>query len=172
MKTIIVGKSGSGKDFLKNLLVEKGLKPSVSCTTRPPRKGEVDGETYHFLSKNKFHNEITIDSFVEWKIFNGWYYGTRKSDWERADVFIMTPAGIKDIINNINDEDYFIIYLDIDKKIRKERILSRLGNADSVERRILADELDFEHFSCYNHRITDPYFTLDRIVNSLKIEDL
>jgi len=162
MKIVIVGKSSSGKDFLKNELVkQKGLRPGISCTTRPPRKGEKDGETYHFISPIEFERGIFKEYFLEWQIFNGWYYGTRKQDWEKANVFIMTPLGIEDIISQI--EGVTTVYLDIDLETRVERMNKRIGNADSVERRIIADEKDFQNFSCYTIRTTNPLFKINDI---------
>jgi len=53
-KMLIVGPSGSGKDFLLRKLKELGLKTSVKITTRPKRQGEVDGVNYFFKENNIF----------------------------------------------------------------------------------------------------------------------
>ena len=55
-------------------------------------------------------------------------------------------------------EKSFIIYLDIDKKIRRDRLLSRKDESDSVERRIQSDDLDFSAFVKFNLKITNPFF--------------
>ena len=51
---------------------------SISCTTRKPRPGEVDGVNYFFLSKDEFQNCIDNDKFLEWAEFAGNFYGTKK----------------------------------------------------------------------------------------------
>jgi guanylate kinase len=54
---IYSGPSGVGKGFVKNLFINKpelNLHFSISATTRKPRVGEVDGEHYYFLTKQKF----------------------------------------------------------------------------------------------------------------------
>lgn len=53
---VISGPSGAGKGTICKALVErdKNLFVSVSATTRAPRKGEIDGVNYHFLSKEDF----------------------------------------------------------------------------------------------------------------------
>ena len=54
---VIVGPSGSGKSVLNNSFLEHfpdKVRFSVSCTTRPPRQGEIDGRDYNFKSKDMF----------------------------------------------------------------------------------------------------------------------
>ena len=78
---IISGSSGVGKGTLiKSLLTScDDIKLSVSCTTRAPRKGEVDGINYYFLSREDFENSVKNDEFIEWAEFSGNLYGTKKS---------------------------------------------------------------------------------------------
>ena len=54
-KIILVGKAASGKDYFKDYLTSKGLKPNISQTTRPMREGETEGKTYYYISENKLH---------------------------------------------------------------------------------------------------------------------
>ncbi len=75
---VIAGPSGSGKTTIyKRLLKEEpGINFSVSATTRPPRQGEVDGQDYHFLSREEFLRRREAGDFVEWAEVHGNYYGT------------------------------------------------------------------------------------------------
>lgn len=52
---------------------------TVSHTTRPPRVGEVDGQSYHFVSPATFSSLVSQDAFVEYTTFNGHQYGTSKT---------------------------------------------------------------------------------------------
>ena len=61
-KLIILGKSGSGKDYLMRKLVEKGLKPCLKWTTRPARKYEQHGVTYNFVTDTQFIQSINENS--------------------------------------------------------------------------------------------------------------
>ena len=99
-KIIIVGKGGSGKDYLKKKFIDKGFKPSISHTSRPPREGEVDGVDYHFVTKKEFDNDIDDLKFHEYTIFNKWYYGTSVTSFDASTVFIKTPTGIS---SNLTD---------------------------------------------------------------------
>ena len=82
---VISGPSGVGKGTLvRKLLSEEGeLALSVSCTTRPPREGEVDGREYFFITENEFRNRIRENDFLEYDEHFGNFYGTPRSFVER-----------------------------------------------------------------------------------------
>lgn len=69
--------SGAGKTTLCNSLKQTpDLRYSVSCTTRKPRPGEVDGEDYSFLTREQFEEKIKAGEFLEYAEVHGNYYGT------------------------------------------------------------------------------------------------
>lgn len=75
---VISGPSGVGKGtIVKRLKGEiSSLAESVSCTTRQPRDGEVDGKAYFFIDKSKFLNMIEEGGFLEYSNHFENYYGT------------------------------------------------------------------------------------------------
>lgn len=79
---VISGPSGAGKGTIcKQLKSEmKDLKVSVSATTRKPREGEVEGESYFFINENEFIEKINNDEFLEYACVYGNYYGTPKKE--------------------------------------------------------------------------------------------
>src|SRR5690606_7989122 len=52
----------------------------VTCTTRLPRPGEIDGEDYHFFSPEQFERELAADAFLEHAIVHGFRYGILKRE--------------------------------------------------------------------------------------------
>jgi len=83
---LITAPSGSGKTSIVNYLLKKfpSLAFSVSATTRKPRKNEIDGKHYYFISEKDFREKIHNKEFLEWEmVYEGKYYGTLKSDIER-----------------------------------------------------------------------------------------
>ena len=78
---VISGPSGVGKGTLVNLLMQddKSLVLSVSCTTRRPRVGEVNGKSYFFISQEEFLKRKEENGVLEWDEHFGNYYGTPKS---------------------------------------------------------------------------------------------
>jgi len=157
MKLVLVGKAASGKDYLKRRLKKKGFTIGVSHTTRPSRPNEVDGEDYHFIGEDQFKQMIEEDKFVEYMYFNGWYYGQTKEDFEQADVMIMSKDGL-DILPSQYRKRCVVIYLDIDRKTRIERLNMRDDPNDSVSRRLFADDAQFKDFKDFDIRMTNPNF--------------
>lgn len=83
---IISGPSGSGKDtVLKELLkLMPDIEFSISSVSRAMREGEVQGEKYHFISREEFEALIKNDALLEYNVYCGNYYGTPKAPVERC----------------------------------------------------------------------------------------
>ncbi len=79
---IISGPSGCGKGTVGAIVRKenKHVLYSVSCTTRSPREGEIDGVDYYFISKEEFERRIAAGDFLEYAIYNDNYYGTPKKE--------------------------------------------------------------------------------------------
>ncbi len=79
---VITGPSGVGKGSLvKQLLVRHPeIWLSVSATTRSPREGEINGEHYFFLEKDRFKELVRNEGFLEWAEFAGNSYGTPRKE--------------------------------------------------------------------------------------------
>lgn len=75
---VICAASGTGKTTLVKRLLEEfpRFAYSISCTTRAPREGEVDGKDYHFLSREDFCVRREEGYFAEWAEVYGNLYGT------------------------------------------------------------------------------------------------
>ena len=73
---VLVGESASGKSSIERELIALGFNKIVTYTTRPMRKEDVDGETYHFITEEQFNDMIEKDLFAEHASYNGWQYGT------------------------------------------------------------------------------------------------
>ena len=78
---VISGPAGVGKSEIVKMLLKKhpDVALSVSCTTRAPRPGEVDGVSYHFVTDARFDELVAQDAFYEWAHVHQNRYGTLKS---------------------------------------------------------------------------------------------
>ena len=78
---VVVAPSGAGKTTLVNAMLEgePAIRLSVSCTTRAPREGEVDGREYRFLGRAAFEAMIAAGDFLEHAEVYGNYYGTSRA---------------------------------------------------------------------------------------------
>lgn len=82
---VISAPSGTGKSTLcENLRSTPDFIYSISCTTRMPRPGEVDGIDYHFLSKEAFLSRVAQGEMLEYAQVHGNYYGTLKATVKEA----------------------------------------------------------------------------------------
>jgi guanylate kinase len=82
---VVSGPSGAGKGTLLALVTRRldRVWLSVSATTRSPRKGEVEGVQYFFLSDEEFDDLIAVDGLLEWATVHGERYGTVRGEVER-----------------------------------------------------------------------------------------
>jgi guanylate kinase len=95
---VVSAPSGVGKTTLIHAIRDRcpELRFSVSCTTRPPRSGEVAGVDYHFISREEFSRGVSEGHFLEWAEVHGHFYGTR-----RAPIDAWLAAG-RDVLFDID----------------------------------------------------------------------
>ncbi len=95
---VISSPSGAGKTSLSRRLVadHAALSLSVSCTTRSPRPGEVEGREYYFVDRAAFDAMAAADDFLEWAHVHEHCYGT-----PRAPVMTALESG-SDILFDID----------------------------------------------------------------------
>ncbi len=157
---VICAPSGAGKSTLLTRLKKDHpeLVWSVSCTTRPIRKGEDHGKDYFFIKKESFEKQIADQEFVEWAQVHSNYYGTSKrfvnegieKNWKM--LFDLDVQGV-DSMKKIYGEGAVVIFIEppsieeLEKRLRsrgtdiEEVILERVKNA----RRELLRKNDFDH---------------------------
>jgi guanylate kinase len=83
---VVSSPSGAGKSTISKMLLkaDKGLRMSVSATTRPPRPGEKNGRDYKFVDTAAFKDMAGKGKFLEWAHVFGHRYGTPRAPVERA----------------------------------------------------------------------------------------
>ncbi len=94
---VLSGPSGVGKGTIAKKLIERNhnISLSISCTTRNPRDGEVNGREYFFIDKDKFLDKAKVDGFLEYSNHFENYYGTPKD-------FVMEQLENKDVLLEID----------------------------------------------------------------------
>jgi guanylate kinase len=111
MLLVVSGPSGSGKTTLCRRLADAGeARYSISCTTRQPRPGEVDGRDYHFLSREDFERRLAAGDFLEHAEVHGNLYGSLKSEalsrlGEGADVVMDIDVQGAQQVRNCEDPE-------------------------------------------------------------------
>jgi guanylate kinase len=141
---VIVGASGTGKSAIRNYLISKyQMDKVVSCTSRPMREGEVDGQDYFFLQKEEFEDRIQKDWFVEYTLYNDNYYGIPKHQIKDNSIAIVEPDGVV-ALKKQEDLNLTIIYLQSLTSVRKERMRKRGDTEEQIVQRIELDDLRFK----------------------------
>ena len=145
----IMGKAGAGKDALLKeclLLHPTCLHEIISCTTRPPREGEIEGVNYYYLTDEEFMERLADDRMLEATEFRKWHYGTsiEALNIDKINIGVFNPAGVR-ILQSLKNVSVLPIYVDANDKIRLLRQLNREENPDVAEiiRRFSTDENDF-----------------------------
>lgn len=154
---IISGFSGVGKGtVIHQLLIEHPEKyvVSVSATTRKPRKGEVNGKSYHFITRKEFEELVSRDEFLEFSEYAGEYYGTLKKEvyknyFKGKNVIIeIDSQGARQIRKQQKIQSVFFIPPSF------EELLHRLKNRgteseESIRRRLKQALNEIEHIEEY-----------------------
>ncbi len=103
--------SGAGKSTIVNHLLAQEDLPlafSISATSRKPRKGEIDGNHYYFISTDEFKTKIKNGDFLEWEqVYEGLYYGTLKSEVDRIQAAGKYVIFDIDVVGGLNIKNQF-----------------------------------------------------------------
>jgi len=179
---VIAAPSGAGKSSLVNALLadDPSLALSVSCTTRAPRAGEVDGRDYRFVSTETFESLKQANKLLEWAQVHENYYGTPRDkidqavqngqdilleiDWQGALQVRQSLPGVVGI---------FILPPSIDALL--ERLQKRATDTDEViAKRIQAANSEISHapefeYVIINQVFSDALLELKTIISSVRL---
>ena len=171
---IIAAPSGCGKTSLVKALLEssKKLAVSVSHTTRKPRKTEIDGKNYHFVSKERFGEMISNNDFVEFAEVFGNMYGTARSNIKEkldANIDIILEIdwqGARQVRENMpNSISIFI--LPPSKNVLLQRLIERGQDDDeTISKRMKNSESEMSHYDEFEYLVINDQF--DSALNDLK----
>ena len=159
---IISGASGVGKSTVLHRVMEqrKDLSFSVSATTRPPRPGEVEGQSYYFVTKERFEDMIAQNAFVEYDAHMGNYYGTPEKQLEEK---MLTGSVILDIepVGALNVRakrpDATLIFIAPPSLEELEKRLRSRGDTDEAQIKLRLDRVawEMEQGKRYDHYVVN-----------------
>jgi guanylate kinase len=162
---VLSAPSGAGKTTLCDALRQTpDFVYSVSCTTRPPRAGEIQGDDYHFLSEDDFRARVAASEFLEHAKVHEHYYGTLRAPIVAElqngvdvliDVDIQGAAAIRSFDDKIIRQalcDVFIMPPDLDELRRR---LTKRGTETpaQIELRIVTAAREMELWRDYRYTI-------------------
>lgn len=182
---VISAPSGGGKTTLCERLMAEfdgSMNYSVSCTTRAPREGEVDGTDYFFISEEEFERRIQRGEFLEFATVHGHRYGTPKHMIEAGfksghDILMdLDVQGVQQIRAKLQEcapddplrrgfVDVFISAPSLE--VLRKRLQGRGKDAAAViERRLQMAEKEMAHWPEYQYLIIND--RLDASYDSLR----
>ena len=157
--------SGAGKTTLvERIRRTPNLFYSVSCTTRTPRAGEIDGQDYRFLSDANFRERVAKGDFVEHAQVHGDHYGTLREPIVTnleigRDVLIDIDTQGAAVIRNCGDPvirdalaDVFIMPPDLEE-LRRRLLQRGTETAQQIDSRLATAAREMEHWRDYRYTI-------------------
>lgn len=140
---ILCGASASGKTVTALELQKRyGLTKAITTTTREKRVGETNGVEYFFISKEEFQKRLAENSFVEYSIYNGNYYGCGIDQVADDKVVVLDPNGLHSF-KKLKNKNIVTFLLIADEKVRRQRMNERGDKQENIEQRINNDVIDF-----------------------------
>lgn len=176
---VITAPSAAGKTTLikKYISLHKNAVFSVSHTTRPKRKGEVDGKDYHFIDEKTFNDMINNSEFIEWALVHGNLYGTSFLELKKAEddnIILILDIDVQGALflksKGIDAIYIFIIPPSIEDL--EERLKKRgTENDESMKKRIWDAKRELEYkkefdFVIVNDNLDKAYDELETNINS------
>ena len=156
---VLSSPSGAGKTSISKKLLkkDKNISLSISCTTRPKRKGEVNNKDYIFISDDKFKKDIQSNKFLEHAFVFGYRYGTLKQSVKnlfkkkRDVLFDIDWQGFQQLKQSgMEVVGIFIVPPSKKELIRRLKIRGR-DTAKEMKKRMSLAHNDFSHFQEYDY---------------------
>ena len=153
MLVILSGVAGAGKDTIKKELIKRmeNVESLPSYTSRPIREGDVEGGTYHFVSKEEFEKMIGNEEFYEYDIHHNQYYGTSRKLLNNKiksgkiivkDIDVNGTEHLKELLGN--DTKVVTIFLRVPKEELKHRLENRIDKPSPQEIILRLNRFDYE----------------------------
>jgi guanylate kinase len=157
---VLSSPSGAGKTTLSRMLLDDDgdVSLSVSATTRPPRRGEVDGRDYHFINETRFQDMVRQGELLEWaKVFD-YHYGTPKQPVDevlaqgRDVLFDIDWQGTQQLREKVAGDLVSIFVLPPSIPDLEQRLRTRAQDSDAVIHARMAKAADeMSHWAEYDY---------------------
>lgn len=172
---VISAPSGAGKTTLIKRLISRDsrFQFSVSTTTRPIRKGEVDGESYHFISEMDFYAMAEAGEFIEWANVHGNLYGTTKKEVDRISsignipLFDVDVQGGRSLRASLGKMALFVFIVPPSFEVLAGRLINRGTDSDQqIKLRLKNAVIEMGEYCHYDYIVVND--DLDTAVDDVR----
>ena len=153
MLVILSGVAGAGKDTIKKELLKRmdNVETMPSYTDRPPREGDIPGQTYNFVTAEEFERMIKDNELYEYSVHHNHYYGTSRkllNDKINSGKIIVKDIevnGTQALIDLLkNDVKIVTIFLRVPKEELRHRLENRIDQPSIKEIELRLNRFDYE----------------------------
>ena len=153
MIVILSGVAGAGKDTIKKEIIKRMnfVESLPSYTSRPPREGDIPGQTYNFVTKAEFEEMIERNEFYEYDIHHNNYYGVPRKllneKIEQGKVIIkdVDVNGTQHLVNLLGQDTKIVtIFLRVPKDELERRLKERIEKTSPEEITLRLNRFDYE----------------------------
>ena len=179
---VLSSPSGAGKTTIskKILQIDKSISLSISCTTRPKRKGEINKKDYIFISDKEFNLSLKRDKFLEHAEVFGFRYGTLKQTVQsffkkKQDVLFDIDWQGYQQLKQTNMEVIGIFILPPNKKELIKRLKTRARDTNiEMKKRMSLVQNEVSHFPEYDYVVVNKNLNIciNQIINIIQSERL
>ena len=170
---IISGLSGAGKTVAVARSIKRCANSArvITCTTRTPRAGEVDGTDYRFFTHTVFARKLAQGEFAEHAEVYGNYYGTLREDIDAARehhtiAFLVTDVqGVKTL--RVAYPDARSVWIDMDREEFVARLEKRGESPENITVRMAKIDKELAERTLFDKIIANKMGRLDNTVRSL-----
>lgn len=172
---VLSGPSGVGKGTVRKAIFEEegiDFQYSISATTRSPRKGEVDGEDYFFVTREQFEERINNGDMLEYAQYVNNYYGTPKSFIDQTlasgrDVFLEIDVQGALQVKSKMPEGIYIFVTPPDLTNLRSRLVGRgTDSSEVIEKRVAAARDELKMMINYDYAVEND--VVSRAVDRIK----
>jgi guanylate kinase len=173
---VLSGPSGVGKDALLKKMKERKypFHYVVTITSRPRRKGEMDGVDYRFVSQREFQRMIDDGELLEWANVYGNYYGVPRGEISQAlskgkDVIVKVDVQGAKTIKQILPQAVFIFLRPPSMEELERRLRQRRSESDrDLALRLRKAEEEMKSLPLFDHVLTSHQGKLDEVISQIQ----
>jgi guanylate kinase len=156
---VLVGPSGSGKTTIMDRLLKSdgNLVSVITCTTRQPREGEIDGVHYHFKTQDEFDTLVAADGLLEHATVFGTSYGVPRTQVQdrirrgEDQIIIVDWQGHRTLMAKLPEDVVSVFLIPPSVEELECRLVARGDKRDSIDKRVAAADDDLTHWTETTH---------------------